>query len=401
VVACGRRFGKTTLGIDLACETALGDEDSPARPVGWFAPEYKLLSEAWRDLRDILAPVIARANDQERRIELNTGGTIEAWSFDRNPNAGRSRKYQRVVIDEAAHCRRLEEVWTKAVRPTLTDYRGDAWFLSSPNGKDYFHTLWRKGLSAEGPWKSWRMTSYDNPHLDPAEIDAARADLGDRFFAQEYLAEFLDDLRSVVIPGDWLDLAASAQHVPAGPRRIAVDLAEGRGDPAGYLVRDDNGIYEAKVARWTLEQAATAVALACQRHRIAPSRITYDAGGVGADFANRLKAVGLDGAMAYKGGFSGGRSFANLRTAGAWAARQRLDPLGTVAGPYGRPVPQTPFAIPPSVLTAMRPELQALTYTIEADRTKALEPKEVMSASLGHSPTYADLLIMSFAFPSM
>jgi len=39
-----------------------------------------------------------------------------------------------------------------------------------------------------------------------------------------------------------------------------------------------------------------------------------------------------------------------------------------------------------------------LRYTIDGERKNALEPKEVMTANLGRSPTFADLLIMAFSF---
>jgi hypothetical protein len=398
VIACGRRFGKSVLGIDLAAETALDGGIA-----GWFAPEYKLLDEAWGDIKAILAPVIVRANDQQKRITLLTGGRIDAWSFDRNPNAGRSRKYHRVVIDEAAHCKSLRSAWSKAIRPTLTDFEGDAWFLSSPNGKGDFYALWQKGLAASGDWKSWQMPSYANPHLKASEIDSARDDLGPKFFAQEYLAEFVDDLMEALIPGAWLDFAAAARPWPGGSCRMSIDLAEGRdGDPAGVLVRDDNRVLAAEAsASWGLEATATKAALLAQRHGVPGSRIVFDASGVGADFANRLDAVGLRGAVPYKGGASGGRAFTNLRTAAAWAMRQRLDP-GTTVNAAGRaPIAQPAFSIPPELMPLFRAELAALRYTIAGDRRKALEPKEEMAAALGRSPTFCDLLLMSFSFPSM
>src|SRR4051794_40797792 len=46
VLACGRRFGKTELGVDRALEAV-----ERGRNVGWFSPTYKLLSEAWRELK--------------------------------------------------------------------------------------------------------------------------------------------------------------------------------------------------------------------------------------------------------------------------------------------------------------------------------------------------------------
>jgi hypothetical protein len=43
-------------------------------------------------------------------------------------------------------------------------------------------------------WKSWQMTTYNNPHIDKAEIDAARKDLPELAFSQEYLAQFNDNI---------------------------------------------------------------------------------------------------------------------------------------------------------------------------------------------------------------
>src|SRR6516164_5634164 len=77
VVCCGRRWGKTVLGMDRLIHPAL-----QGKPVAWFAPNYRLLSDVWRELQSILEPIIARANQQERRLELHTGGVVEMWSLD-------------------------------------------------------------------------------------------------------------------------------------------------------------------------------------------------------------------------------------------------------------------------------------------------------------------------------
>ena len=45
--------------------------------VAWFSPTYKLQADTWRDLRDLLAPVTQDKNEQEKRIELISGGSIE------------------------------------------------------------------------------------------------------------------------------------------------------------------------------------------------------------------------------------------------------------------------------------------------------------------------------------
>jgi hypothetical protein len=118
---------------------------------------------------------------------------IDFWSLD-NALAGRSRKYARAIIDEASFVKDLWGIWTEAIRPTLTDIKGDAWFLSTPKGKNDFYKLYMRGEQGETGWKSWQMSSYDNPFIDPNEIDDAKKDLPALAFSQEYMAEFNDNV---------------------------------------------------------------------------------------------------------------------------------------------------------------------------------------------------------------
>lgn len=188
-MACmGRRFGKTTLGVDRVTRVALS-----GKPAAWFAPTYKMMGDVWRDTCRTLFPVTRRRNEQEKRLELITGGVIDFWSLD-NPDAGRGRKYALAVIDEAAMVRGLSEAWNGAIRPTLTDYAGEALFISTPKGMNYFKPLFDNGNDPErGDWASWQLPTVANPRIDPAEVDAARLDLPERVFRQEYLAEFIED----------------------------------------------------------------------------------------------------------------------------------------------------------------------------------------------------------------
>jgi len=192
VVNCGRRWGKTTLAEDEACNSAI-----QGRRVGWFAPTYKDLVDSWHRVERILAPVMARKNTQERRMDLITGGRLEFWTLQ-DKDAGRGRGYHLVVIDEAAHVPHLEYSWRYAIRPTLTDTRGRALFCSTPNGAGtFYHNLWLRGQGDNPAWASWTFPSWTNPYLAPGEIDEARADLPAAVFRQEYAAEFVEALGAV------------------------------------------------------------------------------------------------------------------------------------------------------------------------------------------------------------
>jgi hypothetical protein len=182
---CGRRFGKTTL-IDELSSIALD-----GWPVGIWFPTYKDLSEVWKEIKKTYAPVILRKDEQLKQIELVTDGLIDFWSME-DPDSGQGRKYKRAIIDEGAKAAKLYQAWENTIRPTLTDYIGDAFILSRPKGKtNGFYKLEEKHKQFDN-WAFFHFTTYDNPFIDPNEIEDAKKQLDDVTFRQEYMAEYVD-----------------------------------------------------------------------------------------------------------------------------------------------------------------------------------------------------------------
>ena len=189
-VACGRRWGKTTLGLMLTWSgrrTAL----RTGFDVAWVAPSYKLLDEAWRMAKRLYRPFIVRTDANLHRMELSTGAAMDFWTLE-DEDACRGRKYGLMVVDEAAMARHLESAWNAALSPTLTDYAGGAWFFSTPKGRNHFWTLSQEP-DRDPHWAHHHAPSAENPHLPAAEIERQRTKLPERIFAQEYLAQFLED----------------------------------------------------------------------------------------------------------------------------------------------------------------------------------------------------------------
>jgi len=187
VLACGRRWGKTTLAIDAIVKDAL-----QGFPCGWFSARYKLLMEAWRTLEATLSPVLASRNGAEYRLELRGGGSLTMFSLDSDvAESVRGRAFKAVVVDEAALVSNLKSVWETSIRPTLTDHRGSAWFLSTPRGLNDFKLFFDRGQDSEQEnWASWQMPTSTNPFLAEEEISDAREELSEMSFSQEYLALF-------------------------------------------------------------------------------------------------------------------------------------------------------------------------------------------------------------------
>lgn len=242
VLQCGRRFGKTVLGLHLAVDAAVNKQS----PVGWFAPTYKLMLEQWEDALKLGRNYVTRSSRADARISFLGGGRIDFWSLEK-PDAGRGRKYARIVIDEASVVRDLGECWQSAIRPTLTDLIGDAWFLGTPKGRNFFHRLYQKGQGGEGGWRSWRYTTIDNPYMKAEEVDGARADLPEHVFRQEYEGVPADDAGN---PFGVDAIAACAIDEPTGQPPIVwgIDLAKSQ-DWTVCIGLDANG-HVATYDRW-------------------------------------------------------------------------------------------------------------------------------------------------------
>lgn len=289
VLSCGRRFGKTTLGINRLAVPAL-----EGHPVGWFSPNYKLMLEVWRDFLRILQPAVARSNLQDRRIELVTGGLIEFWSLT-DPDAGRSRRYKRIAIDEAAKVRDLDAAWNQAIRPTLADLQGDADFYSTPRGQDFFKRLYDRGLDPlEGEWACWQMPTSTNPFIHPDEIEELRKQLPERVYQQEILAKFLESTGGVFRGvADCVDRGRVAADPPVAGRQYSggIDLARTE-DFTVLCVLDPTGrqVYHERFNQISWERQIAAIVAVSRKY---PGTYVMDSTGVGDPIFEATRKAGV------------------------------------------------------------------------------------------------------------
>lgn len=241
MIDCGRRFGKNILLQDGAASTALA-----GYPVGWGAPTYKMLLDDWKSLTNILAPVTLRRNEQEKAIELHGGGRIDFHSLD-NPNAVRGKKYKRFIFNEAAFIPNLADVFNLVVRPTLIDFRGEADIAGTPKGMNGF---WQFYNQTGEDWARWKMSSYSNPHVQASELDALKATMSERAFAQEIMAEFLEDGGGVFRGVRNAALLTTAEPVDGHQYVIGVDWGR-TNDATVFSVLDITTRQQVKLDRMT------------------------------------------------------------------------------------------------------------------------------------------------------
>lgn len=161
----------------------------------WVAPSYKMSEVGWRPLRRLAGQIPgAEIRKVDRQVILPGGGEVSVRSAD-NPDSLRGEGLDFVVLDECAFMQ--EAAWNEALRPSLADREGNALFISTPKGRNWFWRLWQLGQGGGDEWHSWTFTSYTNPYIKDSEIDAAKALLPERVFRQEFMAEFIDDAGGV------------------------------------------------------------------------------------------------------------------------------------------------------------------------------------------------------------
>jgi len=188
ILCAGRRFGKTRLGVQLCIETALAGGRA-----WWVAPTFAIARVGWRALESAalsfpkeIEPKISIANME---VQFPNGGFIACKSAD-NPQRLRGEGLDFIVIDEAAFVK--PEVWQEVLRPTLTERKGGALFISTPLGiGNWFYDLWEQADGKED-WDRFHYSTIDNPSIDPEEVEQAKDEVGSIVFAQEYMAEFIE-----------------------------------------------------------------------------------------------------------------------------------------------------------------------------------------------------------------
>jgi predicted phage terminase large subunit-like protein len=217
VVAAGRRTGKTRLAAWTLILNALQTERGN---VFYVAPTQGQARDIiWGMLLELGHSVIVSTHVNNLQIKLVNGSTISLKGSDR-PETMRGVSLAYLVLDEWADMKPM--VWEEILRPALADLKGTALFIGTPMGRNHFYDLYKMAELGDDPtYKAWHFTSYDNPLLDPAEIDHAKRTLSSYAFRQEFMASF-EARGSELFKEDWVKFGPEPL---VGDYYVAVDLA--------------------------------------------------------------------------------------------------------------------------------------------------------------------------------
>lgn len=252
--------------------------------IWWVAPTYPQIvsSGIWGYLKRSCAGATLHKSEVNRRIELVGGGSVTVRSAD-NEDSLRGPGLDGLVVDEASRISR--EIWHDALRPALADKGGWAMFLTTPNGKNWFHKLF-EGAANRPDWQRWQLPTSNNPLVTPAELRAIETEIGPRAFAQEHLAQFTD-FDGALFPAAYFGDSIRAVHWPDRFELsvLAIDPAKGerKDDKSDFTAIVFVGLHDgmlwisAEIERLTPMETVAAT----MRHfeRFGPTAVAYESNG--------------------------------------------------------------------------------------------------------------------------
>ena len=218
VVAAGRRTGKSRLAAWMLIVNALSEKDGK---VFYVAPTQGQARDImWQTLLELGSPVIKSAHINNLQITLVNGAVISLKGADR-PETMRGVSLKFLVLDEYADMK--PTVFEQILRPALADNKGETLFIGTPMGRNHFYELYKYAeLGDDETYEGWHFTSYDNPLLDPEEIEIAKKSMSTYSFRQEFMASF-EAMGSEIFKEEWVKFADEPPAI--GEYYIAIDLA--------------------------------------------------------------------------------------------------------------------------------------------------------------------------------
>ena len=183
VLVCHRRFGKTVCAINHLLKRAI-EEQKPNPRLAYVAPTYRQAKNvAWDYLKQFSEKIPGtRYHETELRCDLPNGARISLLGAE-NPNSLRGIYLDFAVMDEVADM--PANIFPEVIRPALSDRKGSAAFIGTPQGHNYFHDLWEAAATTKG-WQRKIYKASETGIVDDDELEAAKATMTEDQYNQEF-----------------------------------------------------------------------------------------------------------------------------------------------------------------------------------------------------------------------
>jgi len=196
VLNCHRRFGKSILIIMHLIKKALTNEKKNPRYY-LIGPTFVSIKRVcWDYLKQYAGCIPGTTfNETELRCDLPNGARITLLSSE-DPDKIRGIYADGVCIDE---CSQMNPVlWNEILRPALSDRKGFAYFISTPQGmSNIFYDLYQHALG-DPQWLAYTAKASETNIIDQEELDAAKAQMGDTKYKQEFECDWIANIEGSI-----------------------------------------------------------------------------------------------------------------------------------------------------------------------------------------------------------
>ena len=192
---CHRRLGKTVCAINHLIDAAVFSNKERPR-YAYIAPTYRQgKAIAWDYLKHYTKDIPGvGVNESELRIDLPNGAQVRIYGAD-NPDSLRGLYFDGAVLDEYGLM--PSKTFTEVVRPALSDRKGWALFIGTPNGKNQFYEVCQQAKTEQG-WFFAEFKATDTKILDDEELASARRSMTKDEFDQEFECSFEASVKGAV-----------------------------------------------------------------------------------------------------------------------------------------------------------------------------------------------------------
>jgi hypothetical protein len=186
-------------------------------------------------------------NETKKICKFPNGSRIRLFGLDSSERemkkvlGGKNRK---ITIDEAGSMTQdMKKVCYQMIDPTLTDLAPNSWFTLAGTCENIPNTFFEKVVSGEEtglPWKVYRWTAYENPHMREQwtkQINLYKKQNPDvvhaSWFKTHYLNEWCSDDDLLIIP---LSSGNFIEELPKGKWEYVLGVDLGYNDASAFSV---------------------------------------------------------------------------------------------------------------------------------------------------------------------
>ena len=183
---CCRQSGKSTTTATKALHTALY---KPKSLILLVSPSLRQSAELFRKVRDALGMMQTPPKLlEDNKLSLTMANQSRIISLPGDQATVRGYSGVTLILEDEAS--QVSDEFYQAILPMLIINNGQLICMTTPYGKrGHFFEEWTNGGDE---WHRIQITAAQCPRMTDHQLEQQRRSMGDMFFRQEFLCEFVD-----------------------------------------------------------------------------------------------------------------------------------------------------------------------------------------------------------------